>query len=87
MKVPVNYVILIVIDSFGEHCVNVVNDLSETIQTTSNLRTSDGKPARAFESEAFHLRGFCEENNFSYFLIKRSEKIEPHNTDGYYKGN
>ena len=72
-NMKISYVIYIVEDHRGNKDYGVVNEPSDTIQICG-MRNKDDK-SLYFESEAYHLETFCEENGLTLRKIDREGTI------------
>ena len=62
-------------DSFGTIDSVTVEDTTCNASTSCELRNEKGERT-CFDSEAFHLQNFCEENQIELKIIKREEDFD-----------
>ena len=70
----VKITIYLVRDGFGQETYACCEDGSNIIQIYG--MQNSGEETRYFESEAYHLEGWCEVNSFEYKEIKKTYTFE-----------
>lgn len=85
-QITVKFKIVAIVDTFGSFWAQAIDETGVTVQVhgikyEENLncdcyKDDEGKQHHYFESEAYHLKLFCEEHNLQYFEIDREETFE-----------
>lgn len=68
-----HYFMIAIEDQHGHGWAEVVNEMGDTVQV-SGLQDSQGRNAW-FESEAYHLRSWCQERGLFYYVKEVSEDV------------
>jgi len=69
----IEYLIYTVTDSHGNKDATVCNESSDTIQICGMKNKDNGDTY--FESDAYHLKNWCEENNFELNTLKMDAHV------------